>query len=745
MLVPILLLALFPLGYFAARTGAFGNAWARRGFLAATVVTVLAVLPDRSLDFTHVKRLNLFIAAATALILVLRQAGVGWLRDRARYLRALGALAAIAAVTYMNFLSFHGEKTWVHYHDVAHYYLGSKYFRELGYGDLYTAMLRAEAEVYSNRFKTIEARDLHSGEIVHIRGLLQSSDPVKAAFTPERWEAFKTDVTFFREALGTQYGTVYQDHGFNPTPLWAVTGGFLANLVPAGSATGIFLLTLIDPALILAAFAAVFWAFGLETALLAAIHFCVIFGAGFGWTGGAFLRFLWFFGVVAGFAALAKGRHATAGALLALATVLRIFPAFFAAGLLFKAIGDALMHGGIERGYRRFFVAFGLTAALLGGLTLAVFDAGAWGEFRRNMDEHRTTVSPNMVGLTGLLAYQQNPPLVTQEELRGIRERRERIYRAQLMTVFALAVLACAAASAFLDDVAAAALGAPLVFVGLNLASYYYALLVVLVLAHRGHPRRLALVFTAEAVSHVAAALRGARGAPLPLPEPRPSLSVPGPCPRAVERTAGARQDGDVTPDSPLALLRAARARIDLDRLAANYDAIRAAAGLPVMPVVKADAYGHGAAAVGWALVEKGAPCLAVAYVEEGVALRQSGVTIPIVVLAGFAPRQAPVLAPYDLTPVVSTPQTLAALIAHARDGARRRAHVKADTGMGRLGFATEAFVEAALRLRDAGIEVEGAMTHLASADEDAGVTAASWTASTTRSLAWPRTGCGRR
>lgn len=176
--------------------------------------------------------------------------------------------------------------------------------------------------------------------------------------------------------------------------------------------------------------------------------------------------------------------------------------------------------------------------------------------------------------------------------------------------------------------------------------------------------------------------------------------------------------------ETPLTLLRAARARIDLDRLTANYEAIHAATGVPVMPVVKADAYGHGAATVARALVEKGAERLAVAYVEEGVALRQSGVTVPIVVLAGFAGGQAPVLAPYDLTPVVSTPRTLADLIAHVRGGVRPRAHIKVDTGMGRLGFATEAFVEAALRLRDAGIEVEGAMTHLASADEDATVTA---------------------
>ena len=502
MIVSVLLLAVLPLAYFAGRAGLLRRRGARVLLGATAVLAAAFVLPDRGMDLTHVKRLNLFIAAATALVLVLRASGAGGLRDRARYLQALGGLAALAAVGWLNFLNFHGEKTWVHSHDVAHYYLGAKYFRELGYGDLYTAMLRAEAEVYGNRFKTVEARDLHTGDVVHIRQLLEASAPVKAAFRPDRWEAFRIDVAYFREALGAQHATLYQDHGFNPTPVWAVIGGFLANRVPAGSATGIFLLTLIDPVLILAAFAAVYWAFGLEVLLLAAVHFCVIFGAGFGWTGGAFLRYLWFFGVIAGFAALAKGRHATAGVLLALATMLRIFPAFFVAGLAFKAVGDGLMHGGMERGYLRFFAATAVTGALLAASPMAVFGTGAWAGFNRNMAQHRTTVSPNMVGLTGLLAYEKGPPLVTQEELRDIRDRRERIYRAQLVTVFALAVLACAAAAPFLDDVAAAALGAPLVFLGLNLASYYYALLVVLVLAHRGSPRRLALLFVAEAVSH---------------------------------------------------------------------------------------------------------------------------------------------------------------------------------------------------------------------------------------------------
>ena len=167
--------------------------------------------------------------------------------------------------------------------------------------------------------------------------------------------------------------------------------------------------------------------------------------------------------------------------------------------------------------------------------------------------------------------------------------------------------------------------------------------------------------------------------------------------------------------------LRAARARIDLDRLRANFDAIEAAARRPVMPVVKADAYGHGATTVARALVERGAARVAVAYAEEGAALRRSGIEVPIVVLAGFAPGQVALLAEHGLTPVVSTPQTLEAVAAAGR--AVPRAHVKVDTGMSRLGFTMGALVEAGLRLQAAGIEVEGVMTHLAAADEDARVT----------------------
>jgi alanine racemase len=177
--------------------------------------------------------------------------------------------------------------------------------------------------------------------------------------------------------------------------------------------------------------------------------------------------------------------------------------------------------------------------------------------------------------------------------------------------------------------------------------------------------------------------------------------------------------------DSLLAFLRPARARFDLDRLAANYLAVAAAAGRPVMPVVKADAYGHGAARVSRHLSALGAPMLAVAYPEEGVVLRAAGVRAPIVVMAGFASAQVHWLVQHDLTPVVSTPTTLEGALRAGEEAGRPFAvHLKVDTGMTRLGFTPSAAGEVAARLAESGLaEVEGLMTHLASADEDADAT----------------------
>jgi alanine racemase len=173
-----------------------------------------------------------------------------------------------------------------------------------------------------------------------------------------------------------------------------------------------------------------------------------------------------------------------------------------------------------------------------------------------------------------------------------------------------------------------------------------------------------------------------------------------------------------------LAKLRPTRATIDLSRLAANYRAVAAASAVPLMPVIKADAYGHGAVHAARTLIGQGARMLAVAYVEEAVALRAAGIAAEIVVLSGFAPEQLAAILQHDLVPVVGSPSTLRCVLDRPAGGPRLRVHLKLDTGMTRLGLAMDDAVAAAEALAAcASADLTGIMTHLASADEDEGVT----------------------
>lgn len=165
-------------------------------------------------------------------------------------------------------------------------------------------------------------------------------------------------------------------------------------------------------------------------------------------------------------------------------------------------------------------------------------------------------------------------------------------------------------------------------------------------------------------------------------------------------------------------------AEIDLEALASNFSVVRqrVASGVKVMAVVKADAYGHGAAECARRLEAEGADWFGVASPEEGVALRRAGVTRPVLSFGGFWEGQAEVCLGERITPVVYRLDMAEALDRAARDaGQVAEVHVKIDTGMGRLGARHEGARELAARLAELkNLRVEGLMTHFAVADEPA-------------------------
>ncbi len=154
-------------------------------------------------------------------------------------------------------------------------------------------------------------------------------------------------------------------------------------------------------------------------------------------------------------------------------------------------------------------------------------------------------------------------------------------------------------------------------------------------------------------------------------------------------------------------------------QIAANFQAIRQVVGnsVEVMPVVKADAYRHGAVEVSRVLEEQGARWLAVSNTEEGVALRDAGIRARILVMADFLPFTREALLAYNLTPVIHSLPDLAELnrIAGQREQ-KVRCHLKIDTGMGRLGLRQDTATVTEAILAAPNIEVEGLMTHFASA-----------------------------
>lgn len=153
-------------------------------------------------------------------------------------------------------------------------------------------------------------------------------------------------------------------------------------------------------------------------------------------------------------------------------------------------------------------------------------------------------------------------------------------------------------------------------------------------------------------------------------------------------------------------------------RIAENYRRVRDSVGpsVEVMGVVKADAYGHGAAEVSRLLEAEGARWLAVSNADEGAALRRVGIRTRILVMADCFPSEQEVIAEHALTPVVHSLKDLAELerFAEARS-IRLPYHLKLDTGMGRLGTRAPAEdIVAAIR-RCRRLEFEGLATHFAS------------------------------
>ncbi len=335
------------------------------------------------------------------------------------------ALAGAAIVCAFNGFKYTYPPYW-HHSDQFHYYMGAKYFRELGYAGLYKCTVVAQDQI-----GTVELREEGSGRsfrldmskevrqpekkirnlggdnlLMPVTEVLEHPEHCTSRFSPARWNAFKEDVIFFRITSDKQYWEDMQkDHGYNPPPVWTILGSFFANLHLANDRYMQFLASL-DVVYLAGTFALIWWAFGWRVFVVAAIFWGCQALAPLSWTAGAFLRYDWFFYLVASTCFARKRYFTFAGASMVYASLLRIFPGLVVIGWLTVAGAFLIRHKRLAKSHRQALVGGVLAAAVLIPLSLTVAGPESYRQFyKHTLEVHDRTPLTNHMGLRVLVSY----------------------------------------------------------------------------------------------------------------------------------------------------------------------------------------------------------------------------------------------------------------------------------------------------------------------------------------------------
>ncbi|MCX7874574.1 MAG: alanine racemase [Melioribacteraceae bacterium] len=167
-------------------------------------------------------------------------------------------------------------------------------------------------------------------------------------------------------------------------------------------------------------------------------------------------------------------------------------------------------------------------------------------------------------------------------------------------------------------------------------------------------------------------------------------------------------------------IIRPTRVEVDLTTIRKNFNEIKKLIGnVKIMPILKANAYGHGLVRIAKLMEELKADYIGVAVLEEGILLRRNGINIPILVLGGIWGNQIPLFLKYDLIITASSISKLKQIDEIAGQlNTKAKVHLKIDTGMERLGvhyYNSEQFFEESLKCKN--VIVDGVYSHFANSE----------------------------
>jgi hypothetical protein len=341
-----------------------------------------------------------------------------WLCDRRRWVRAGWVVTAllVAMVVCAAYVTEHKKtrellvEDKIHGWNVFHYVLGTKYFDELGYFDLYLGALLADVEA-DNVFQWAElTRDMHTyDDLPRADALLMAQElGVKQRFTPQRWESFQRDLAQIQTHRRAKWWKdTLRDLGYNPSPAWLIVHRPLLNAVDVSHGPTLARLCSIDLLLYALTLLVMAWAFGLRSSLFATLWMISYFGNS-NLLVGSYLHYDWLFFTILAVALYSKGWLASSAVVLAYVGLMRGFPGLIALFPCVAWLRELIRTRRLPPRYTRFVVALGLAMAVCVGLgSTTARGPQAWVEWKEKISIHRYNhpLFAKRVGLQRLMVH----------------------------------------------------------------------------------------------------------------------------------------------------------------------------------------------------------------------------------------------------------------------------------------------------------------------------------------------------
>ncbi len=392
----------------------------------------------------------------------------------------------------------------IHAWSQVHYVIGTKYFEELRYFDLYSGMLLADREG-ANNFKNVrKVRDLHTYEVVSVQVALDGAreDGLRERFSDARWSQFQEDLETFHPYLRKRYWReMFGDLGYNPSPAWLVVHRPLLNAVDLHEGRTLEFFSLIQLLLHLATVAALWWGFSKRPTLWMVLWMLLFFGNRGRWIGGYF-TYDWNALALIAAALYAKGRTGSAAPLVGYAGLMRGYVGLMAVGPALAFLEQLWTRA---RGWSRHpstVFAASLAASMafiLAWTLLADGGPGAWVEWYDKISLHAERIQSggNHLGLKTLFGEDYATAGLT------LRPRARDLALAQQLTAYrvvalGLSVWTLAVIWRLRDRLDGFILGLFLTFFVLVLSRYYYSVFALFLMlgttAARREPRLPVLI-----------------------------------------------------------------------------------------------------------------------------------------------------------------------------------------------------------------------------------------------------------